>query len=850
MTRASGNKLLLTAITCSLLQLLPAAGVRADPSLEGLSIDEAIAVLESGGEFILYSTDLVKPWMRVTAEPSHWPDAEKTLNEILTPYDLQARSGPENTIMIVRDPGSATLNTGGILGIVKETRTGRRIEGAEVSLNGKQESARTSNGGHFSFSNLPPGSYVVKINETEHAWVSTHMAEVKPGKTTVALIDLGSPLIADLGSVIVSASRYDFVRGGIASHTYIPSAELEKVPNIGDDALRAVHRLPGSASTIYTAKSNIRGGEVDETLVRLDGLRLYNPFHLKDFQSVFSGFDSRSINGMNVYTGGFPAEFGDRMSGVIDITSLQPGKKRRFELAASFFNTSALGAGLFGNGNGEWLASIRRSNLDQIINITNSNLGRPRYFDAYGRIKYDVAGSLSVSANVLVLSDDLEINDSDLEEVATAEYNDEYFWLGLEHRTSNDLYGRTLLSHTHLQSNRRGAANQPGVSVGTLVDQRSFDINTLQTDWSWRASENLMLNFGGEFRTSKGRYDYMDQVDFDLIFLVPGSSTDPSRTRMLTARPDGDQYGLYASVRFEPVNRLVADLGLRWDKETLTVDNKDDLSPRISILYWLSERSRIRASWGQYYQSQGIHELQINDGITTYVSPQRSTHTILGFEHSFDNGIELRLEAYDKDIDKVRPRFENFMDSIVVLPELKPDRIMIDPQSARAKGVEISLTKKNGSPVSWWLSYTQSSINDRINGSDLRRSWHQQNAVSAGLIWETERWTASLAGSYHTGWPFTATMLATTDPIPTVVADTRNAERFGAFRTLDVKVERRFSMDNSSLSVFAEVANVLGKKNDCCIDFDIENENGELVYDIGVEEYLGAIPSLGFIWEF
>ncbi|MEE8527088.1 MAG: carboxypeptidase-like regulatory domain-containing protein, partial [Gammaproteobacteria bacterium] len=245
MTRASGNKLLLTAITCSLLQLLPAAGVRADPSLEGLSIDEAIAVLESGGEFILYSTDLVKPWMRVTAEPSHWPDAEKTLNEILTPYDLQARSGPENTIMIVRDPGSATLNTGGILGIVKETRTGRRIEGAKVSLNGKQESARTSNGGHFSFSNLPPGSYVVKINETEHAWVSTHMAEVKPGKTTVALIDLGSPLIADLGSVIVSASRYDFVRGGIASHTYIPSAELERVPNIGDDALRAVHRLPG-----------------------------------------------------------------------------------------------------------------------------------------------------------------------------------------------------------------------------------------------------------------------------------------------------------------------------------------------------------------------------------------------------------------------------------------------------------------------------------------------------------------------------------------------------------------------------------------------------------------------------
>ena len=720
------------------------------------------------------------------------------------------------------------------------------------TLDGKQDSARTSNGGHFSFSNLPPGSYVVKINETEHAWVSTHMAEVEPGKTTVALIDLGSPAIVDLGSVIVSASQYKFVRGGVGSHTFLASAELEKIPDIGDDPLRAVNRLPGSASTEFTAKTNIRGGEVDETLVRFDGLRLYNPFHLKDFQSIFSTIDPRSISGMNVYTGGFPAQYGDRMSGVIDVTSLQPGEKRRFELAASFFNTSALGSGLLANGNGEWLASIRRSNLDLIVDKTVPNMGQPRYFDAYGRFKYDVADSLSVSANVLILKDDLQINDNDQEELAKTKYNDQYFWLGFDHRVSADLSGRTLLSHVRLEGDRRGSADQPGVSSGTLVDQRSFDINTLQTDWSWRAAENFMLSFGGEIRTYDGRYDYMDQVDFDLIFLVPGSSTDPSRTRMLTANPSGDQYGLYASVRFEPAERLVADVGLRWDKQTLTAGNEDDISPRINVLYWLSERSRVRASWGQYYQSQGIHELQINDGITTYFAPQRSTHTILGFEHSFDNGIELRLEAYEKDIDKVRPRFENFMDPIVVLPELKPDRIMISPQSARAEGIEVSLTNKHSTPLSWWLSYTWSSVEDRIIGTDFRRSWDQDNAVSAGLVWDSGPWMASLAATYHTGWPATATMLATLDPIPTVVANTRNAERVGPYRTLDAKVQRRFTLGNSELTVFAETANILGRNNDCCIDYDIEDEDedGELEYDTSVTTYLGVIPSLGFIWEY
>lgn len=850
MTMASGHRLFLAAVVCTLLQLMAAPGVRADPSLKGLSIEESIAVLESGGEFILYSTDLVKPWMRVRAEPSYWPDSEKTLNEILKPYDLRAQAGPDNTIMIVRDPGSVSVNTGGILGIVKETRTGRRIEGAEVTLDGKPDSAKTSNGGHFSFSNLPPGSYIVQINETEHAWVSTHMAEVKPGKTTVALIDLGSPAIADLGSVIVSASQYRFVRGGTGSHTFLASAELEKIPDIGDDPMRAVNRLPGSASTEFTAKTNIRGGEVDETLVRFDGLRLYNPFHLKDFHSIFSTVDPRSISGMNVYTGGYPAEYGDRMSGVIDITSLQPGEKRRFELAASFFNTSALGSGLLANGDGEWLASIRRSNLDLIVDNTLPNMGQPKYFDAYGRIKYDVADSLSVSANVLILRDDLEINDNDQEELADTEYNDEYFWLGLDHRVSADLNGRTLLSYTRLQSDRRGTADQPGVSAGMLVDQRSFDIATLQTDWSWRTTENSMLSFGAEIRSYEGRYDYMDQVNFDMIFLVPGSSTDPSRTRMLAASPNGYQYGLYASVRLEPVERLVADLGLRWDKQTLTAGNEDDISPRINVVYWLSEKSRVRASWGRYYQSQGIHELQINDGVTTYFAPQRSTHTIVGFEHSFDNGIEFRLEAYEKDIDKVRPRFENFMDPVVVLPELKPDRIMISPDSARAEGIEVSLTKKNGTPLSWWLSYTWSSVEDSINGTDFLRSWDQENAVGAGLVWDSGPWMASLAATYHTGWPATATMLATLDPIPTVVADMRNAERVDSYRTLDAKLQRRFAMDKSELTVFAEVANVLGRKNDCCIDYDIEDEDGELEYDTSVTNYLGVIPSLGFIWEF
>ena len=79
---------------------------------------------------------------------------------------------------------------------------------------------------------------------------------------------------------------------------------------------RVTARLPGAAAGDLSAKSNLRGGEVDETLVRFDGLRLFNPFHFKDFQTIFSTIDPAIVRGIEVYTGAFPASYGDRMSGV------------------------------------------------------------------------------------------------------------------------------------------------------------------------------------------------------------------------------------------------------------------------------------------------------------------------------------------------------------------------------------------------------------------------------------------------------------------------------------------------------------------------------------------------------
>ena len=85
---------------------------------------------------------------------------------------------------------------------------------------------------------------------------------------------------------------------------------------------------------------------------------------------------------------------------------------------------------------------------------------------------------------------------------------------------------------------------------------------------------------------------------------------------------------------------------------------------------------------------------------------------ITSLEHAYDNGVSLRLEAFRKNYDRVSPRFENLLNTFVLLPELKSDRIRIAPDHAKVTGMEITVRRDSDGPLQWWLSYTRSSAKD------------------------------------------------------------------------------------------------------------------------------------------
>jgi hypothetical protein len=205
--------------------------------------------------------------------------------------------------------------------------------------------------------------------------------------------------------------------------------------------------------------------------------------------------------------------------------------------------------------------------------------------------------------------------------------------------------------------------------------------------------------------------------------------------------------------------------------------------------------------------------------------------------------------VYDKRLSDIQPRYENLLDPLTLVPELKPDRIALTPRRGRARGFELLLASGDSTPLRWWASYSLSDTKERIDGVDEPRSWDQPHALSAGVDWTTARWKASLALIQRSGWPATTVVgLEADSDTPRLNTGRRNAARMDSYGSLDGRVERRFEFDHSTLTAFLEVSNLFARSNPCCTAYEIDDETGEL--ELQQRHYLPRIPSLGFVWQF
>lgn len=649
-------------------------------------------------------------------------------------------------------------------------------------------------------------------------------------------------------TMVVTASRYVLQS---SSQFFIDQGAIQALPDLGEDPLRSVHRLPGTAASGLSSKSHFRGGEHNETAIYLNGLQLLEPFHIRDYHSIFSSIDAQALSGVEAYTGGFPARFGDHMSGVLLLESEAPEEPRQTGLGLSVYNTSVIHSGYSDNG-WDWLISARDSNLDLVL---KESLGIPDYFDTFVQLGRQFSDRTYVSFNGLYANDSVVViteNDPEELEQSDSDTENQHYWIRWQTDWRDDLSSSTVFSWSSFSNLRRAEVNDPEQMISRVRDQREAEVWGINQEWRWTGLENHDIRAGFDYRDASARYDYAGFAHYD-GFLAELPGLENPRDYIVEAKPEGHGASLFATDRIGLSDATWLQLGLRWDRQTWTSPDFDDqLSPRVSLLHRPDENTDIRLSWGRYYQSQAIHRLQVEDGISRFFAPQRSQHFIAGFQRRFAGKYRFRTEVFLKQYDRLKPRFENLFDPLALIPEMAPDRVRLDPDSAEARGLELSLERRAEEGINWWVSYVLSRASDRFDGVSQPRSWDQRHAAQAGLSWKQGPWEIGAAFSIHSGWP-TTPLAASYDaeedeflPEPGV----RNSTNYDTFFTLDFRVSREFEVSKGRLSAFLEVTNATNRDNPCCTDYDIDDEVDPPRLDRTLDYWVPIIPAVGILWEF
>ena len=759
---------------------------------------------------------------------------------------LAAEAQPASGIIegSVQDAGGKTLSTATVVLLPA---------GPQVAVDAE---------GRFRLTGLTAGTYQIEARAPGHVIETLAAVEVEENEITEVRFDL-APVSIPLDEIVVSA-RYTILRDEPIASIALDRQEIQQIPHFGDDLFRAISVLPSTTANDFSARFNVRGGHQNEVLVRLDGLELFEPFHLKDFQGVFNTVDPEVIGAVDLLPGSFPSEYGDRMSGVLDMTSARPAELKT-TVGISFSNAWVGSSGTFADSKGRWLGSARRGYLDVILSLADGGDEgddggqdpKPRYWDAFGKLDYDLSPRQSLSIKAVGSDDSLEWEDTDPDEEVDVNTGYGNAILGLEHLAllGSSAVVDTVLSATHVDRDRDISAAEAG-DVIALLDDRNLDILGIRQDWNFDLSDRNYLKWGFEARRMDTSYDYFNRI-VDNDFIDDPRFPPPIRTTRFEDEFDEAQYSIYAADRWRMLRRLTTELGVRYDRQTLT--DESQVSPRINLVVDLGRESVLRVGWGHFYQSQRPHELRVQFGETEFQPAERAEHLTLGFERLFANGYRFRADAYRRLVTDPQRRWETLWDPFSPVPEAHADLIEIAPDEVVADGLEIYFKGPTGERFDWWMTYVLSSIKDELVDGSQYRSIDQTHALRLNFNYRASRkWNLSWAWIYHTGWPTTAVSAVL---IPESEGPNRTewdigpfyAERLDDYHRLDLRASRSSRVGKGRLTVFLDVQNLYDRQNPRGLAIDdrtyVGRPDGNFDVLFGEESWFGIMPSFGISYQ-
>lgn len=689
-------------------------------------------------------------------------------------------------------------------------------------------------GGQFEARDLEPGRWKVRITYLGYEAFERTL-DLQPGAElevefvlTVAAIRMRAlEVVGDRNE------REEEMQTGLVD---LDAETLARIPAFGEaDPIRALQLLPGvQAASDISSGLYVRGGGPDQTLVLLDGVPIYNPTHAF---GLFSSFHPDLLEGVTLYKGAYPAQYGGRLGAVLDVQSLEGERgATQGRLGMSTISARAYLKGDWGDR--PWSVGARRTYLDPLLSaLRRSNPDVPSYYfyDLNGKLRLPWSNG-STELRLFTSSDALGLD-------ADADTSIDLTWgnlvAGGTHRVLLGEEAALILSAWY--SRYRSDTELSVFSTPIEFDNRLEDLS---------AEARLSFALPPRHRVALGaavsRYDFGfvqnfnldEQIDFE------ARSYDTSVFAEDTWNAwDGGTLRLGLRTRF-----LSDGERLRWE-------------PRLSLRQEIGTRWVARLGGGVYHQVLQLVSTEGFSGTDFYLPidetapPSRSVQVVGGLEFSPRKMWRTTVEVYYTDLDDVV-----LLDDRVAADQAgtTAEDVFVTGGSGWASGVELFVERRVG-PLTGWLGYTlgwtRRTFEELNEGREFPPKYDRRHDFSFVTRWQREKWEFGASWVYGTGQAFTPASArygvrnpATGQPLDfgDLLAADRNSARLLPYHRLDVSATRAFTLFGQPARWSVQVFNLYSRRNDWFVIYDLEDPQAtpEIV------QQLPAIPSLGIEIDF
>jgi hypothetical protein len=629
---------------------------------------------------------------------------------------------------------------------------------------------------------------------------------------------------------------------------------LEKLPSVSGevDLFKSLELLPGvNKASDLSSGLYVRGGSPDQTLTLLDGIVVYNPAHLGNIASTFN---TNALSDVKLIKGAFPAEYGGRLSSVLDI-KLRSGTK---EKEKGIIGIGSINSFIFFEGpiknSGTYMVSGRGMYYDFLQKNFLSSSTAPRYnfIDLNTKLSFFVSNTTAISLSALFNRDHAynpsSVKDTDYD----IEWKNNNVSLNWQQVNSKSLFLNSTISYVNYEFSSKIGLNPSSVTSSTYYSKSNLS--------------DLFFRQNAEIRWHQ---EHTIKTGIDLALHTYDIMYSDIYTEALEKNPyaGSDITSIEAAVYFQSESQLTGNLWANYGGRIYYFNSQQILrfEPRISLAYSFNSDLILKGAFAIAHQF--IHLIVRNDitlptdlwyPSTSGIEPSKSTQYVLGLDSYWnDQEYVISLEGYYKDMTGLYEFVNN--------PQLNPLGDDIEDQFTKGNGesygVEIFFNKRKGNLNGWIgysLSWARRQFSDLNNGKIFHPRYDRRHDISLVLSYELlENLNFSASWSYATGQWYTL------PPgqfafVPIGIggnAQTQlnysgfNSAQFPAYHKLDLNGNYSFDWLTTKCEVYLNLYNIYSRNNPFAryVVFE-DNQEGESVPVVKEINLFPFIPSVGIIF--